>query len=274
MIRGSINSGLRALARTQHLNAGSGIRNAQQRASFNGTRAALASGLNVHREVAHNSASTPFEFTAENYTEIKRILRKYPKNYKASAVISLLDLAQRQCDGWLPLAAMNKVARVLDMAPIRVYEVATFYTMFNREKVGRNNVQVCCTTPCMIRGGYDILDAVKKRLGVNVSESTPDGMFHLMEVECLGACVNAPMLQINDHYYEDLTPETAVKVIDDIAAGRAPKIGPQIERNGCEGPKGRTTLTEPASGPYCRDLDQAMATFKEEQKAAEEKKKK
>eukprot|EP00171_Calliarthron_tuberculosum_P019876 IDg19876t1 len=132
------------------------------RRSFGGTRAVYASGLNVHRETGHNNAETPFDFSEENYKEIDKILAKYPKNYKASAVISLLDLAQRQCDGWLPLAAMNKVARVLDMAQIRVYEVASFYTMFNRERVGRYNVQVCCTTPCMIRGSYDVLDAVKR----------------------------------------------------------------------------------------------------------------
>ncbi len=238
---------------------------ANARTTFTATRASYAAGLNVHREVEHNTGSTPFEFTAENYEEIGRILKKYPKNYKASAVIALLDLAQRQCDGWLPLAAMNKVARVLDMAPIRVYEVATFYTMFNREKVGRNNVQVCCTTPCMLRGGYDILDAVKKHLGVEVGQSTPDGMFHLMEVECLGACVNAPMLQVNDHMYEDLTPETAVKVLETIRAGKQPKIGPQIDRNGCEGPQGRTTLNEPASGPFCRDLNAAMKKYKDEE---------
>lgn len=227
---------------------------ATARGTFSGTRAALAAGLNVHKETGENNAATPFEFSAENYLRIGRILKKYPNNYKASAVISLLDLAQRQCDGWLPLAAMNKVARVLEMAPIRVYEVASFYTMFNREKVGRYNVQVCCTTPCMVRGSYDVLDAVRAHLGVAVGQSTADGMFHLMEVECLGACVNAPMMQINDHFYEDLTPESALQVLDHIKAGKTPKIGPQIDRNGCEGPLGRSSLNEPPPGPYCRDL--------------------
>lgn len=236
--------------------------------------AQYAAGLNVHREVSHNQASTPFEFTAENYKEIERILKKYPKNYKASAVISLLDLAQRQCDGWLPLSAMNKVSRILEMAPIRVYEVATFYTMFNREKVGVNNVQVCCTTPCMIRGGYEILDAVKKHLGVNVGQSTKDGLFHLMEVECLGACVNAPMFQIGDHFYEDLTPETAVNILKDIEAGKTPKHGPQIDRNGCEGPLGRTSLTDITIGTSCVDLVAAKHKFEQEEAAKKEAQKK
>lgn len=219
----------------------------------------------MHREVEHNTSSTPFEFTKENYEKIESILKKYPKNYKASAVIALLDLAQRQNQGWLPLAAMNKVARILEMAPIRVYEVATFYTMFNREKIGLNNIQVCCTTPCMLRGGYNILDTVKKHLNINVGQSTKDGLFHLMEVECLGACVNAPMLQINDHMYEDLTPESTIKILDSIRNGEKPKIGPQINRNGCEGPHGRTTLLEQASGPYCRDLKVAMNKFKKDE---------
>ena len=139
---------------------------------------------------------------------------------------------------------MNKVAKVLNMAPIRVYEVASFYTMFNRQFTGKYNVQVCTTTPCMLRGGYEVLSACKKNLGIGLGENTPDGMFHLMEVECLGACVNAPMVQINDHYYEDLTESSVVDVLEKIKDaeknGKAmPQIGPQIERNGCEGPQGR-----------------------------------
>lgn len=225
-----------------------------QRQAFSVTKPVYAGGLNVHRDSAENTHDTPFEFTDENYAEIKTILKKYPKNYKASAVISLLDLAQRQNEGWLPLSAMNKVAKLLDMAPIRVYEVASFYTMFNREKVGKYNVQVCTTTPCMLRGGYDILEACKEHLGINTGGDTKDGLFHLMEVECLGACVNAPMVQINDHFYEDLTKDSVKSVLSDLKAGNQPKIGPQIERNGCEGPQGRTTLMEPPTGPYCRDL--------------------
>lgn len=214
----------------------------------------LAAGLNVHRDVAYNRQETPFEFTDENYVKIAEIRKRYPKNYSASAVIPLLDLAQRQAGGWLPLAAMNKVARVLSMPPVRVYEVASFYTMFNREKIGQYNVQVCTTTPCMLRGGYDILDAIRNKLGIEPGEDTTDGLFHLMEVECLGACVNAPMVQINDDYFEDLTPDSVCAVLEQMKTGRCPKIGPQNGRSGCEGPRGRTTLKTPPRGPYCRDL--------------------
>lgn len=218
-----------------------------------GTRAARA-GLNIHRETDDNTDSTTFDFSDENYRQIDVVLKRYPKNYAASAVIPLLDIAQRQNGGWLPLAAMNKVARVLEMAPIRVYEVASFYTMFNRDKIGKYNVQVCTTTPCMLRGGYEILDAVKEHLGVEIGGDTDDGLFHLMEVECLGACVNAPMVQINDHFYEDLTAASVKAVLTDIKAGKTPTIGPQTNRNGCEGPQGRTSLQSEAPGPYCRDL--------------------
>lgn len=227
---------------------------ASHRQVFTATRPASAGGLNVHRDTSENTHDTPFEFSDENYETIRTILKRYPKNYAASAVIPLLDLAQRQNGGWLPLSAMNKVAKVLEMAPIRVYEVASFYTMFNREKIGKYNVQVCTTTPCMLRGGYDILDAVKEHLGIQVGGDTADGLFHLMEVECLGACVNAPMVQINDHYYEDLTKDTVKSVLSDLQAGKEPKIGPQTERNGCEGPQGRTSLQSEPSGPHCRDL--------------------
>lgn len=225
-----------------------------RRKVWSATAPVYAGGLNVHRDSTGNTFDTPFDFTDESYAKIETILKRYPKNYAASAVIPVLDLAQRQNGGWLPLAAMNKVAKLLDMAPIRVYEVASFYTMFNREKIGKYNVQVCTTTPCMLRGGYGILAAVKEHLGIEVGDDTDDGLFHLMEAECLGACVNAPMVQINDHFYEDLTKDSVKAVLSDLKAGKQPKIGPQTERNGCEGPQGRTSLTMEAPGPYCRDL--------------------
>lgn len=214
----------------------------------------LAAGLSVHRDAKHNREETPFEFTAENYAKIAEIRKRYPKNYAQSAVIPLLDLAQRQAGGWLPLSAMNKVARVLEMPPIRVYEVASFYTMFNREKIGKYNIQVCTTTPCMLRGGYEIMDAIKDKLGIENHGDTDDGLFHLMEVECLGACVNAPMVQINDDFYEDLTPDTIGKVLDNLKSGTEHAIGPQNGRKGCVGVQGRTSLTTEPAGPYCRDL--------------------
>jgi NADH dehydrogenase (ubiquinone) flavoprotein 2 len=126
--------------------------------------------------------------------------------------------------------------------------------MFNREHIGKHNVQMCGTTPCKLRGSDDIIAAVTNHLGVRCGESTPDGLFHVMEVECLGACVNAPMVQINDDFYEDLTPKSIVKVLDNIKAGKPNVIGPQNGRRGCEGPQGRTTLMGEIPGPYCRDL--------------------
>lgn len=241
-----------------------------RREVFTATRPALlAEKLNVHRASSENTELTPFDFTADNYKAIDVILKRYPRNYAASAVIPVLDLAQRQNGGWLPLSAMNKVAKILGMAPIRVYEVASFYTMFNREPIGKYNVQVCTTTPCMLRDGYDILDACKEELGVGLGQSTADGKFHLMEVECLGACVNAPMVQINDHYYEDLTKDSVKKVLRNIRANGQTKedIGPQIKRNGCEGPQGRTTLTVEAAGPFCRDLEKAKREAEEAEAA-------
>lgn len=126
--------------------------------------------------------------------------------------------------------------------------------MFNREKIGRYNVQVCTTTPCMIRGGYDVLEAIKAKLGIDVGGDTDDGVFHLMEAECLGACVNAPMVQINDDYYEDLTADSIGAVLDHIKAGTPHEIGPQTDRINCEGPMGRTTLKGFEPKPFCRDL--------------------
>lgn len=148
-----------------------------------------------------NAENVPFDFTEENYKIVKKILAKYPNNYKQSAIIPLLDLAQRQCDNFLPLAAMNKVAEIVGVAPVRVYEVASFYTMFNRERVGKYFIQLCGTTPCMVNGSEEIKATICKHLGIEDGGTTPDGMFTLKEVECLGACANAPMIQINDDFY-------------------------------------------------------------------------
>ena len=134
---------------------------------------------------------------------MNKILGKYPNNYKQSAIIPLLDLAQRQHGGWIPVAAMDKVAKIVEVSPVRVYEVASFYTMFNREKVGKYFIQLCGTTPCMICGSEDIKKTIQDHLGLKPGqESTDDGLFTLREVECLGACANAPMIQMNDDYYE------------------------------------------------------------------------
>jgi NADH-quinone oxidoreductase E subunit len=184
-----------------------------------------------------------FAFTAENLDKAKQFIAKYPDGRQASAVMPLLDLAQRQ-HGWIPRAAMDEIARMLDMAPIRVYEVATFYSMYNLKPVGKFLIQVCRTTPCWLRGSDGLSDFLHKKLGVGFKEVTKDGMFSVMEVECLGACCNAPMVQINDDFYEDLTPESLGKVLDELAAGRHPKKGPQNGRRGSMAEGGPTTLKD------------------------------
>lgn len=196
--------------------------------------------------------SAPFEqpssfaFTSENAERARRIMAKYPAGRQQSAVIPLLDLAQRQHGGWLPDKAMELVAEMLEMAPIRVREVATFYTMFNLQPVGRHFVQVCTTTPCWLRGSEAVVKACEKHLGIHAGETTPDGQFTLVEVECLGACVNAPMMQVGDRYFEDLSAESTVAVLDALKAGRDPKPGPQVDRQTSAPVGGMTTLAASA----------------------------
>ena len=202
----------------------------------------------MHRDTPENNPETPFDFTPENYKRIEAIVKNYPEGHKAAAVLPVLDLAQRQ-NGWLPISAMNKVAEILQVPPMRVYEVATFYTMYNRKPVGKYHIQVCTTTPCMLRNSDSILEAIQKKLGIKVGETTPDKLFTLIEVECLGACVNAPMVQINDNYYEDLTPKDIEEIIDELKAGKIPKTGPRSGRFSCEPAGGLTSLTEPPKGP-------------------------
>ncbi|KAK3085383.1 hypothetical protein FSP39_002530 [Pinctada imbricata] len=220
---------------------------------FHQTTVACGGQLFVHRDSPENNANTPFKFTDENLKRVDTIIKNYPEGHQAAAVIPVLDLAQRQ-HGWLPISAMHEVAKILKMPKIRVYEVATFYTMFNRKPVGKYFVQICTTTPCMLGGvGSDvILDAIKENLGINVGETTPDNMFTLIEVECLGACVNAPMVQINDNYYEDLTVDDMHRILNDIKKGVMPKAGPQSGQNhryAAEPKEGLTCLTEEPKGP-------------------------
>jgi NADH-quinone oxidoreductase subunit E len=193
---------------------------------------------------ALQATGKPFVFDAENEAKAVKIVARYPQGRQGSAVLPLLDLAQRQGGGWLSKEAIEYVAGRLSMPVIRVYEVATFYTMFNLAPVGKHVVNVCTTTPCALRGSADIVAACEKRLGVGLNETTPDGMFTLREVECLGACVNAPMAQIGDDFYEDLDPASMTRILDAFARGETPKPGPQSERLGSE-PKGEvTTLKE------------------------------
>lgn len=184
-----------------------------------------------------------FQFSKKNLEEAQRIIAKYPEGRQQSAVMPLLDLAQRQSEGWLPKVAMDYVADMLGMPSMRVYEVATFYSMYNMRPVGKYHVQVCTTTPCWLRGSDGIVSACKDKLHVGMGETTKDGNFTLTEVECLGACVNAPMVQINDDFYEDLTAESMTAILSDLAAGIKPKVGPQTQRISSEPLEGLTSLT-------------------------------
>ncbi|KMU72824.1 NADH dehydrogenase flavoprotein 2 [Coccidioides immitis RMSCC 3703] len=196
---------------------------------FTAATPVLSDILAVHRNTPENNPSIPFKFSEQNLKVIDEILKRYPPQYKKAAVMPLLDLGQRQLGG-TGISVMNEVARILEMPPMRVYKVATFYTMYNREPVGKYFVQICTTT-------------------------TPDKLFTVLEVECLGACVNAPMVQINDDYYEDLTPETAVQLLNALKesalAGESgkkvniPSPGPMSGRESCENSAGLTSLTSP-----------------------------
>jgi NADH-quinone oxidoreductase subunit E len=183
-----------------------------------------------------------FVFTPENEERCEEILKKYPEGREASAVISLLWLAQKQNNYWLPKPAIETVAQKLGMPLIRVLEIATFYTMFNLAPVGKFHVQMCGTTPCMLAGSDAIKNILLKRIGEQ-SQVTQDGVFSWIEVECLGACCNAPMVQINEEYYEDLTAENFEKLLDDLAAGRPVTIGSQQGRVTSEPAGGLTSLT-------------------------------
>ncbi|KAK9841487.1 hypothetical protein WJX74_006659 [Apatococcus lobatus] len=233
-----------------------------------------------HRDEKGNTISTPFDFTDANYDAVADILLRYPSNYKQSACIPLLDLAQQQNNGHLTLAAMRRVAMLLDMPEIRVYEVATFYTMFNRSPVGRYHVMVCGTTPCQIQGSDGIYEAISNHLGLHYGQTSPDGLFTLSEMECMGACVNAPMIAIADYsngvegysykYFEDLTPADAVEIVKRYKDGEKPEMGSRYRSkaepagavmNGKWTPAQKTmpTLTEAPPGPFCRDLGEMPA---------------
>lgn len=190
-----------------------------------------------------------FEFSAANLKTAQKIIAKYPQGKQQSALMPLLTLAQEQNENWLPVAAMNYVADMLAIPHMRAYEVATFYTMYNLGPVGRHMIEVCTTTPCWLRGSEAIVNACKEVLGIGLGETTADGEFTLKEAECLAACVNAPMIQVGPHYYEDLTPDSMRKLIEDFKAGRTPKPGSQSGRCSCEPFKGATTLQAQGGKP-------------------------
>ena len=186
-----------------------------------------------------------FAFTPQNLDWAKAQITKFPPGRQQSAVIPLLWRAQEQAGGWLPQKAIEAVAELLAMPKIRVLEVATFYTMFNLSPVGKFYVQLCGTTPCMLRGSEDLKKVCRRMIG-EPDHVTADGLFSWTEVECLGACVNAPMVQINYDYYEDLNPDILTRILNDFSAGRTPKPGPQIDRQMSAPIGGPDTLTDPA----------------------------
>ena len=201
--------------------------------------------MSVRRLAPPELQPKQFIFTADNLAWAKEQMAKYPEGRQRSAVIPLLWRAQEQAGGWLPQKAIEHVAHLLGMPNIRALEVATFYTMFNLEPVGRFHVQLCGTTPCVLRGADKLIKLCHERIGEQ-QHVTADGKLSWVEVECLGACVNAPVAQINVDYYEDLTPESFTRILDDLAAGKEVKPGPQVERQFSAPVGGPTTLTDPS----------------------------
>ena len=197
--------------------------------------------MSIESRIASNQPSS-FKFSKENEAEIKRVIAKYPNGRQASAVMPLLDLAQRQHENWIPMKAIELIANKLDMAEIRVLEVATFYTMFNLKPVGKFFLQACTTTPCWLRGSDEMMRAIKDRYNISSGETSICGRFSLLEVECLGACVNAPILQVNDDFYEDLDYQTTSDLLDSLEAGAPLPVGSALGRSGSEATEGATTL--------------------------------
>ncbi len=201
-----------------------------------------------------------FAFNAEMMAQAKRIIAKYPPGRQASAVLPLLDLAQRQ-EGWVTRPAIEEVAKILDMAPMRVLEVATFYTMFNLAPVGKTHVQICTSLSCWLRGSNDVVRACKEKLGLGMGEATADRAFSVGELECAGACVNAPVVQIGDDYYEDLDYASAGKLLDALKRGERPACGSVTGRDGSAPAGTAITLTEAPTPPAKQSLAAAKAAF-------------
>jgi NADH-quinone oxidoreductase subunit E len=196
-----------------------------------------------------------FTFTPETMEQAKQVIERYPEGRQASATIALLDLAQRQNGGWLPVEAIEYVANFLEIAPIRAHEVASFYSMYNLKPVGTHFIQVCRTTPCWLCGSDGITQACLDTLGIGLGETTEDGQFTVVEVECLGACANAPMVQINDDYYEDLTPERMAEMIGDLKDGKPVPTGSQTGRQGSCPSGGPTTLLDLSQSNGAQPVD-------------------
>jgi NADH-quinone oxidoreductase subunit E len=204
--------------------------------------------MSVRRLAPQEVQPKEFSFSKENLVWAKEQVKKYPEGRQASAIIPLMWRAQEQAGGWLPEVAIRYVADLLGLAHIRALEVATFYTMFNLSPVGKFHVQLCGTTPCRLRGADDLEKICRKRIGEQ-GEMTADGKFSWVEVECLGACVNAPMVQISADFYEDLDAKSFGKILDQLAAGKTPKPGPQVKRQLSAPVGGPTTLTDLSALP-------------------------
>ena len=190
----------------------------------------------------HKEQPETFEFNEKSMEAANKIVSNYQDGRQQSAVMALLYIAQRQNDNWIPLKAMKYIAKFLDMPYIKVYEVATFYSMYNLSPVGKYFFQVCTTTPCMLRGAYDLVKVCKKKISEKENELSEDGKISWMEVECLGACVNAPMMQVNEDYYEDLNDKKLEEIIDTIYQNKIPKPGSYTGRNNSEPVDNRKTL--------------------------------
>ena len=175
-----------------------------------------------------------FNFNSENLAKAKKIIKMYPNNFKESSIMPLLSMAQSQNQGWLPKKAIEYVSNFIDVPEIKVLEIATFYSMYNLSPVGKFHIEVCTTTPCMLRGSDSMIDLCKKKLGLEIGEITDDNLFSLGRVECLGACVNAPVIKINENYYEDLDSESLDNLLESFKMNKKVKIGPQSKRKGSE----------------------------------------
>ncbi len=183
-----------------------------------------------------NEALQPdrFSFSSENLLKAKDIVKMYPKDYRESSIMPLLSIAQSQNDGWLPKKAIEYVSKFLNVPEMKVLEIATFYSMYNLSPVGKHHIEICTTSPCMLRGSDNLLEKLKNWIGINAGEITDDNKFSLNRVECLGACVNAPVVKINENYYEDLDLQSFEKLINKLGSNKHVKIGPQSSRKGSE----------------------------------------
>lgn len=218
-----------------------------------------------HHNTPVNHSRIPWDFTMESYKKIDEIMSQFPASRRRSGVLPLLHLAQVQQGGWIPVSAMYKIAKVCEVPPMTVFEVATFYAMYNRKPVGKYHIQFCITTPCMLRGCDDLIHATEKHLNIKMGGTTKDGLFTIGEMECMGCCVNAPMIVVSDYsnppnfsydFYEDLDQDSLFAVLDALRNGKPTRVGTQLpDRTWSEPAGGKTTLLTPPAGPYCRDLD-------------------